>query len=133
MTNYRQDYGIGLVGLGIGQQHLSGYRHQGLNVVAVCDLDQNLLTTVAEEFNIQKTYTQTADLISDPEVRIIDLAIQPWLRLPVVRAAAKAGKHLLCQKPFSMNMRQAVEMVEVCEENGVELMVNQNSCFNRNI
>ena len=28
-----------------------------------------------------------------------------------------------------MNMRQAVEMVEVCEENGVELMVNQNSCF----
>lgn len=129
MTNYRQNYGIGLVGLGIGQQHLSGYRHQGLNVVAVCDLDQNLLTTVAEEFNIQKTYTQTADLISDPEVRIIDLAIQPWLRLPVVRAAAKAGKHLLCQKPFSMNMRQAVEMVEVCEENGVELMVNQNSCF----
>jgi len=129
MTNYRQNYGIGLVGLGIGQQHLRGYRCQDLNVAAICDLDQNLLAATAEEFGIQKTYTQITDLIADPEIRIIDLAIQPWLRLPVVRAAARAGKHLLCQKPFSMNMRQAVEMVEVCEANEVELMVNQNSCF----
>ena len=42
MTNYRQNYGIGLVGLGIGQQLLSGYRPQGLNMIAICDPDQNL-------------------------------------------------------------------------------------------
>ena len=59
MTNYRQNYGIGLDGPGVGQQDLRGYRCQDLNVVGICDLDQSLLATAAEEFGIKKTYTQT--------------------------------------------------------------------------
>ena len=128
MTNTRE-LGIGLVGLGIGQQHLLGYQRQGLRVAAICDKDPTRLNEAGEQFHIDKRYTRIIDLIADADVDVVDMAVQPWIRSPIVKAAAAAGKHILCQKPFSMSMRQAVEMVEICEHHNVQLMVNQNSCF----
>ena len=128
MTN-EQEFGIGLIGLGIGQQHLLGYQHRGLRLAAICDKDTDLLNEVGDRFGIERRYTRIIDLIADADVRVVDMAVQPWIRSPIVKAAAAAGKHILCQKPFSMSMRQAVEMVETCEQHNVQLMVNQNSCF----
>ncbi len=125
----RQSLGIGLIGLGIGQQHLLGYQRKGLYVAAICDEDAARLNQTGDTFNIPTRYTRIADLIADADVHVIDIAVQPWIRSPIVKAAAQAGKHILCQKPFSMTMHQAVEMVEICEQHGVQLMVNQNSCF----
>ncbi|MBT3266301.1 Gfo/Idh/MocA family oxidoreductase [Candidatus Poribacteria bacterium] len=122
-------YGIGVVGLGIGQQHLEGYRRKGLRVAAICDLDDALRTRTAEKFGVGATYANVYDMIADPAVDVVDVALQPWQRLPVVEAAAEAGKHVLSQKPFAMSMRQGVAMVEACERHGVLLMVNQNSCY----
>ena len=125
----KQEFGIGLIGLGIGQQHLLGYQRQGLRIAAICDKDTERLNEVGERFQIDKRYTRITDLIADADVDVVDMAVQPWIRSPIVKAAAEAGKHILCQKPFSMSMQQAVEMVEICEQHNVQLMVNQNSYF----
>ena len=125
----RQKLGIGLIGLGIGQQHLLGYQRRDLHVAAICDKDVTRLNEVGDSFGINKRYTRIADLIADTDVDVVDMAVQPWIRSPIVKAAAEAGKHILCQKPFSMSMQQAVEMVNICERHNVQLMVNQNSCF----
>ncbi|RKU16515.1 hypothetical protein C6503_12065 [Candidatus Poribacteria bacterium] len=124
-----QEFGIGLIGLGIGQQHLLGYQRRGLRVAAICDKDATRLNEVGNTFGIDKRYTRITDLIADADVDVVDMAVQPWIRSPIVKAAAEAGKHILCQKPFSMSMQQAVEMVNICEQHSVQLMVNQNSCF----
>ena len=124
-----QEFGIGLIGLGIGQQHLLGYQSKGLHVAAICDKDVTRLNEVGNTFGIDKRYTRIADLIADANVDVVDMAVQPWIRSPIVKAAAEAGKHILCQKPFSMSMQQAIEMVNTCERHNVQLMVNQNSCF----
>ena len=125
----KQEFGIGLIGLGIGQQHLLGYQRRGLPVTAICDKDATRLNEVGNTFGIDKRYTRIADLIADANVDVVDMAVQPWIRSPIVKAAAEAGKHILCQKPFAMSMQQAVEMVNICEQHNVQLMVNQNSCF----
>ena len=124
-----QTFGIGLIGLGIGQQHLLGYQRRDLQVAAICDKDVTRLNEVGNAFGINKRYTRIADLIADTDVDVVDMAVQPWIRSPIVKAAAEAGKHILCQKPFSMSMQQAVKMVNICERHNVQLMVNQNSCF----
>ena len=128
MVNSRE-FGIGLIGLGIGQQHLLGYQRKDLNVVAICDKNEERLHEVGDRFEIKKRYTRIVNLISDPDVKVVDLAVHPWIRSPIVNAAAQSGKHIFCQKPFSMTMQQAVEMVEICEKHNVQLMVNQNSCY----
>ena len=124
-----QEFGIGLIGLGIGQQHLLGYQRRDLHVAAICDKDVTRLNEVGNALGINKRYTRIADLIADTDVDVVDMAVQPWIRSPIVKAAAEAGKHILCQKPFSMSMQQAIEMVNICERHNVQLMVNQNSCF----
>ena len=125
----KREFGIGLIGLGIGQQHLLGYQRQNLRVAAICDKDTTRLNEIGNTFGVDKRYTRIADLIADTDVDVVDMAVQPWIRSPIVKAAAAAGKHILCQKPFSMSMQQAVEMVNICERHNVQLMVNQNSCF----
>ena len=125
----KREFGIGLIGLGIGQQHLLGYQRQNLRVAAICDKDPTRLNEIGNTFGIDKRYTRIADLIADTDVDVVDMAVQPWIRSPIVKAAAEAGKHILCQKPFSMSMQQAVKMVNICERYNVQLAVNQNSCF----
>ena len=125
----KREFGIGLIGLGIGQQHLLGYQRQNLRVAAICDKDPTRLNEIGNTFGIDKRYTRIADLIADTDVDVVDMAVQPWIRSPIVKAAAEAGKHILCQKPFSMSMQQAVEVVNICERYNVQLAVNQNSCF----
>ena len=125
----KREFGIGLIGLGIGQQHLLGYQRQNLRVAAICDKDTTRLNEIGNTFGVDKRYTRIADLIADTDVDVVDMAVQPWIRSPIVKAAAAAGKHILCQKPFSMSMQQAIEMVNICERHNVQLMVNQNSCF----
>ena len=125
----KREFGIGLIGLGIGQQHLLGYQRQNLRVAAICDKDTTRLNEIGNTFGVDKRYTRIADLIADTDVDVVDMAVQPWIRSPIVKAAAEAGKHILCQKPFSMSMQQAVEMVNISERHNVQLMVNQNSCF----
>ncbi len=124
-----QDFGIGLIGLGIGQQHLHGYQRKDLHVAAICDKDETRLHEVGDRFGINRRYTRIVDLITDTQIDVIDLAVHPWIRSPIVHAAAQAGKHIFCQKPFSMTMQQAVEMVDTCEKHNVQLMINQNACF----
>ncbi|MBM3474565.1 MAG: Gfo/Idh/MocA family oxidoreductase [Armatimonadetes bacterium] len=120
---------IGTVGLGIGRVHLEGYRRYDLTVAAICDLNETRLADCARDFGIERTYTSAEALIDDPEVGVIDLAVQPWQREALVEYAAAAGKPIFCQKPLAMDLRQAVRMVETCERRGVPLMVNHNSCF----
>lgn len=125
-----QEIPIGIVGTGnIAQTHLTAYRNRGFNVVAACDIDEKKLKTTADKFGIQKRFTDIQEMVQLPELQVVDVAIQPWQRPPVIEAVAQAGKHILCQKPLALSMQHAVSFVETCERYAVKLMVNQNSCF----
>ena len=50
----KQEVGIGLIGLGIGQQHLLGYQRQGLRVTAICDKDTTRLNEGGNTFGISR-------------------------------------------------------------------------------
>lgn len=56
---------------------------------------------------------------------IVDIAVPPWVQPGIVALATSAGRHVLCQKPFSLEMGQARRMVEAAESSGVLLAVNQ--------
>lgn len=128
----REDWGILVVGLGgIAHQHLEGYRRQGLRVVAGADPVAARREAVAEKFGIPKVAGDFRELLDDPEVRIVDIAVPHKLeiRLPIVKAAAEAGKAIFIQKPLAPYLHEAVQLVEAAERRGVPMMVNQNSVF----
>jgi len=65
-------------------------------------------------------------LVARADIDIIDIALPQQLHYDVAIAAAKAGKHIFCEKPLAMNSQQAAEMLKVCEENKVVHYLNHN-------
>ena len=123
----KKDYGIGSVGCGniARNAHLKAYRHFGYRVVHACDINAENLKAAVEEFEIPRGTTELDELLADPEVEIVDLAVHANQRRPLVEKIAEAGKHIFSQKPFAMDFQEAAEMVEICEDAGVTLMINQ--------
>lgn len=124
----REALPIGLIGCGgIAPYHLAAYRTCGYNVTALCDVELGKAEALAEEFYPRAEVTDAAfSLIQDPDIPVIDIALHPESRGPIVEAALRAGKHVLSQKPFVRDLDEGERLIEVARECGRQLAVNQN-------
>ena len=65
-------------------------------------------------------------LLRRDDIEVFDITPHPAERVPLVEAALKAGKHVLSQKPFVVDLDTGERLVELADKNGVKLAVNQN-------
>jgi predicted dehydrogenase len=123
----KTDYGIGSIGCGgiVQYAHMPAYRKAGFNTVAAFDLKREVAEKVAAEFSIPKVYDTVEELLADPAVEVIDIAVPPWVQLEIVEKVVAAGKHMLCQKPLADNFANALKIVELAENAGLKQAVNQ--------
>jgi predicted dehydrogenase len=104
---------LGLIGCGvIGRKHLEAARDlKDAGIVAIADLDTKLLGEVASTFGIEQTTTQADDLIEDPGIDGIVLALPTGVRTPLSRRVLENRKHLLVEKPVAMNAAEVEELI----------------------
>jgi predicted dehydrogenase len=123
----KTDYGIGFVGTGgiVQYAHIPAYKKAGFRMVACYDIDHETAQRVASEHGISRVHRSLEDLLADPAVEIVDIAVQPWHQLSIVEKVAAAGKHMLCQKPLSQDFDEAVRIVEIAKQAGVKQAINQ--------
>lgn len=119
--------GIGILGCGaiVQAAHLPAYRQASLSVVAVADRDARCARAVAKRFAIPRWYSSAEDLLADPEVQVVDVAVDPDSQASVARRAIADSRHLLCQKPFSESLETARDLVRLADQAGTVLGVNQ--------
>jgi predicted dehydrogenase len=119
---------IALVGCGgITKHHLTVYRRAGYSVVALCDVDlARAEARRAEYFPEAEVYREWRQVLKRDDIEVVDLAAHPRQRVPMIRAALAAGKHVLSQKPFVLDLDFGQKMVDLAEKKGVRLAVNQN-------
>lgn len=123
----KQRYGIGLIGCGGISRgaHLPAYRTCGYRVVGCCDMIEENARRAAADFGIPFWSTDVDALLARSDVDVIDLAVHASQRRPIMERIAAAGKPVLSQKPFALNIADAEAMVETCRRAGVTLMINQ--------
>ncbi len=92
-------------------------------LVAACRRDKQRLDEFCDRFQIDKRYPRDTDLFTDPDIDAVYIATPVKDHLPQTLAAARAGKHVLVEKPMAMNVAECTEMIEVCRENDVQLGV----------
>ncbi len=90
-----------------------------VRLVAVCDPDPAALSRIASGAAGITRHADLADLLATPGLEAVYVATPNHLHRPVVEAAARAGKHVLCEKPMATSLADAEAMVAVCQENGV--------------
>ncbi len=119
---------IALVGAGgIAAAHLDAYRDAGFDVAVIASRTLSRAAARRDEFFPgAKATDQLQDVLDDPAIGVVDITPHPEDRLPLVEAALKAGKHVLSQKPFVLDLDTGERMVRLATENGVRLAVNQN-------
>ncbi|WP_172370051.1 Gfo/Idh/MocA family protein [Sporosarcina jiandibaonis] len=77
---------------------------------------------VAKRFGIEKTYDSYEKLLDDPDIDAVYIPLPNHLHKKWVIAAAKKGKHILCEKPAAISVDEVLEMEKACNENGVLFM-----------
>lgn len=77
----------------------------------------------AEKFNVRHVHDHLDSLVKNPEVDAIYIALPNAMHHAAVLTAARAGKHILCEKPFAMTVEHAREMVKACRDAGIVLRI----------
>ena len=115
---------IGMIGVGnIALRHLNACRDmEDASVVAICDLNPELLKARAEEYGIPKTYTDPQALLADPEIDAVCVATPTFTHGSLVAQALRAGKHVLCEKPPALTYEDALANEELAKAQGKLLM-----------
>ena len=122
------DLRVATIGSGILRAgHLPGYRKINVNVVATCDIRREAAEKLAADFQIAQAFGSVDELLAWGDFDLVDVAIPNTGRLELVEKLARAGKHILIQKPLSDRYETARRTVEIAEQYGVVLAVNQNS------
>ncbi len=125
-VDYRPE--IGLIGCGgIAPSHLAAYRKAGYRVTALCDCDPARAEALrTEHYPDARVYADYRDVLAHPGVEVVDLATHPDVRAAQIEDAIAAGKHILSQKPFVLDVTRGRALVEQAEAAGVRLAVNHN-------
>ena len=119
---------IGLIGCGgITQSHLAAYRQAGFHVVALASRSRERAEARRTEFFPDASiHTDWQELLARDDVRVVDISTHADVRPPIVEAALRAGKHVLSQKPFALDLPTGERMVRRADDLGLRLAVNQN-------
>ncbi|MBQ9413891.1 MAG: Gfo/Idh/MocA family oxidoreductase [Clostridia bacterium] len=113
---------IGIVGAGniACNAHLKAYKEcRNAVPVAICDLDFDRAKKAAEEFGISATYASVEEMLEKADIDAVDICTWNNGHAPVCIAAAKAGKHVLCEKPLAMTVEEGLAMKAAIDEAGV--------------
>jgi len=119
---------IGLIACGgITEWHLRAYKAAGYNVVALCDLILERAEKRREQFYPNAdVYTDYRHLLDRDDIDVVDIATHPPERLPLIRDSLLAGKHVLSQKPFVLDLAAGQELIDLARKQKVKFAVNQN-------
>lgn len=133
--------GVGLVGIGfMGKMHFGCHQEGSKSrIVALCDVDEKKLSgdwsaiggniddSSAKNVDLSgiKTYTKIEDLLADPAVDMVDVTLPTYLHAENTIKALEAGKHVLCEKPISLTMEDATNVLRVAGAAKGKFMVAQ--------
>ena len=116
---------LGLVGCGrISGKHLEAIEKHSdnLELIAVCDIDKQKLEEVTNKYSV-KGYRKYEELLADKEIDAVVICTPSGIHPEQTVMAAKAGKHVITEKPMSTRWADGVRMVKACDEARVRLFV----------
>lgn len=118
--------GVCLIGAGrCGMIHGRNFASciPGAKLVAVSDVSEQGAKAAAEELGVEAWYTDYKEALKNPEVDAVLIVTPTKFHCPIALDAAKAGKHIYCEKPMAMTEEECDLMIKAAEEYNVKLQI----------
>ena len=124
---------IGLIGAGgiVRCAHLNPGWTQvpDCEIVAVCDIHRPTAEKLAKDFNIPQVFTDYRELLKIREIDAVDICTPNKVHTPSVLASFAAGKHVLCEKPLAVSVKEVQQMAAAAKRAKKLLMTAQHQRF----
>lgn len=109
---------LGVIGTGaITRSMLAEYqRCDFFEINAICSRKEETGKAMADAFSIPKIYTDLSEMLADPEIEIVYVATPNSIHFRQAKAALQAGKHVICEKPFTPTVAEAEELTALAKQ-----------------
>lgn len=123
----KKKLGVGVIGASnMAALHMqAAVSNPFTELVAICDIHPERITPRAEEFGVEKTYTDYNEMYKDPAVDIVVVCTPDFVHEDMAIKALEAGKHVLCEKPMAPTNEECARMVEASKKYDAKMMVGQ--------
>jgi predicted dehydrogenase len=118
---------IGIVGTGgvLDVGHMPVYKAAGIPVRAIWGRNRGNAERLAQTHGIARIHDTLDDLLADPEVAVVDIAVTPEAQVEIALRALEAGKDVMCQKPLALDIADAERIADRAEALGRKVAVQQ--------
>lgn len=115
---------VGLVGIGgMGGCHFGNYANvEGAEIVAVCDVRKELAKQKVNNKSI-KVYSSLSRMLKNEQLDMIDICTPSYLHKEMAIKLLKSGYHVLCEKPMTLNAKDAKKVLEAAKLSNKKFMV----------
>ena len=116
--------GVAVIGTGFwGKNHARVYKElERTELMAICDIEPGRAKSISHQFSA-KPYTNSANMLKNKEIDAVSVCTWSTNLANEALGALKAGKHVLVEKPMATNVKQAKELLETAEKEGLHLTV----------
>jgi predicted dehydrogenase len=123
---------VGIVGSQFEAEiHAEAFRilPEEAEVVAVASPTPGHAERFARKFNLPRFFTDYRQMLAEPDIEMVTIAAPNYLHAPVTLEAARAGKHVVCEKPLCLTLEEADQMIDTCRRQGVLLLYAEELFF----
>lgn len=126
---------IGIIGAGrIGKVHMQSitYSVPSAKVLGITDVFKDGLQELADKYGIEKVYDDYKEMLADKDIDAVLVCSSTDTHADISIEAAKAGKHIFCEKPVDLTPEKVQAVIDAVAEAGVKLQVGFNRRFDHN-
>lgn len=121
---------VAVAGTGfIGPVHVEALKRLGVRVKGIMGSTPKKSEAARKRWGLSTAYSSFEEVIKDPELDAVHLAVPNVLHYAMAKAALGAGKHVMCEKPLAMDSKESAELVALAESSGLVAGVTYNIRF----
>lgn len=126
---------LGIIGVGrIGKLHAHNLKRlPGVEIKAVSDISTDAIQSWAQENHIPHVTTDYRELLCDPDIDAVFICSSTDSHVAIIEEAAKAGKHIFCEKPISFAIEHTGRALACIQQAGVKFQTGFNRRFDHNM
>lgn len=118
---------IGIIGVqGYGSTYFETLKEIGVEIVAICDLNQERAQELAEQYQVPYVWSDYRELVRMEELDAVFISTPHYLHYPMTMEALTYKKHVFCEKPLAIHYEEAKEMADTARKLGLKMSCHYN-------